>query len=60
MAKSKDTKAEPLPAYSAEGDLYTLVEAAKIRKDKARLKGALALRQSKIKALENLDGKESA
>lgn len=41
--------------WRAEDDLRTLIEAEKIKKDKARLKAAMAKKREKMKALENLE-----
>lgn len=45
--------------WRAESDLSTLVEAAKIRGDAARLKAAMAMRDERLSALKSLEGKES-
>lgn len=36
----------------AESDLHTLIEAEKIKKDKPRMKAAMACRDEKMKAME--------
>jgi hypothetical protein len=42
----------------AEGDLHTLIEAEKIRKDSARMKAAMQCKKEKMAALTSLDGKK--
>lgn len=42
--------------WRAEEDLRTLIEAEKIKKDKARLKAAMAKKREKVKALQDLEG----
>ena len=47
--------------FRAESDLATLIEAEKIRKDKARMTAAMACRDEKMKAMEALkkDGEKA-
>jgi hypothetical protein len=40
--------------YMAEGDLHTLVEAEKIKKDKTRFSAAMKCRDEKMAAMQNI------
>ncbi len=40
--------------YMAENDLSTLVEAEKIKKDKARFSAAMKCREEKMAAMQNI------
>jgi hypothetical protein len=54
-------KASDEKKWQAESDLGTLIEAEKIRKDKARHAAAMACRDEKMKAMQalNKDGEKS-
>lgn len=42
--------------WRAESDLQTLIEAEKIKRDKTRLKAAMAKKRALAKALESVEG----
>ncbi len=49
---------EDMRKWQAESDLWTLVDAEKIKADKARLKAAMACRAEQQKALASLETKK--
>jgi hypothetical protein len=42
--------------WKADSDLRTLIEAEKIKKDKARLAAAMKMRKEKMADMQNLEG----
>ena len=57
MAKEKSMAAQE-KEWQAEGDLRTLVDAEKIKKDPARMKAAMAKAKEQKTALESVEKKK--